>query len=65
MPSAAKVSLRVYDAVGKQIVVRNINAEKGMNSETFTSTELGVSGVLFYTLESGDFTATKKMIIIE
>jgi len=26
---------------------------------------LGVSGVLYYTLVSGDFTATKKMIIVE
>jgi len=26
---------------------------------------LGASGVLYYTLVSGDFTATKKMIIVE
>ncbi|KXK38825.1 MAG: hypothetical protein UZ09_BCD002001198 [Bacteroidetes bacterium OLB9] len=36
-----------------------------MNSEVFTKAQLGVSGVLYYTLESGDYTATKKMIIVE
>jgi len=36
-----------------------------LNSEIFTKDQLGVSGVLYYTLVSGDFTATKKMIIVE
>jgi hypothetical protein len=27
--------------------------------------DLNVAGILYYTLESGDFTATKKMVIIE
>jgi hypothetical protein len=50
---------------GKIVVVRNIAATKGLNSEVFTKEQLGVSGVMYYTLESGDFTATKKMIIVE
>jgi len=65
MPSAAKASLSVYDVTGKLVTVRNIDAVKGYNSEIFTTAQLGTSGVLYYTLVSGDFTATKKMIIIE
>jgi hypothetical protein len=65
MPVAATATLSVYDVTGKVVTVRNIDAAKGLNSEVFTKEQLGVSGVLYYTLVSGDFTATKKMIIVE
>jgi hypothetical protein len=65
MPEAGAATLSVYDMTGKVVVVRNIAATKGLNSEVFTKEQLGVSGVMYYTLESGDFTATKKMIIVE
>ncbi|KXK37944.1 MAG: Cna B domain-containing protein [Bacteroidetes bacterium OLB9] len=65
MPEAGVAKLSVYDMTGRQIVVRTIDAVKGLNSEVFTKAQLGVSGVLYYTLESGDYTATKKMIIVE
>jgi hypothetical protein len=65
MPSAAKASLSVYDVTGKLVTVRNIDASKGLNSEIFTRDNLALAGVLYYTLVSGDFTATKKMIIVE
>jgi hypothetical protein len=65
MPVAAKATLSIYDVTGKVVTVRNIDAVKGMNSEIFTREQVGATGVLYYTLESGDFTATKKMIIIE
>jgi hypothetical protein len=60
-----KQPLSVYDVTGKLVTVRNIDATKGLNSEIFTREQLGATGVLYYTLESGDFTATKKMIIVE
>ena len=65
MPDAATATLSVFDVTGKLVTVRNITAVKGLNSEVFTKEQLGVSGVLYYTLESGEFTATKKMIIVE
>jgi hypothetical protein len=65
MPVAATATLSVYDVTGKVVTVRNIDAAKGLNSEVFTKEQLGVSGVLYYTLVSGEFTATKKMIIVE
>jgi len=65
MPTSAKATISVYDVTGKVVTVRNIDATKGMNSEIFTREQLGASGVLYYTLVSGDFTATKKMIIVE
>jgi hypothetical protein len=65
MPVAATATLSVYDVTGKVVTVRNIEAVKGLNSEVFTKEQLGVSGVLYFTLVSGDYTATKKMIIVE
>jgi len=65
MPTSAKATISVYDVTGKLVTVRNVEATKGLNSEIFTREQLGATGVLYYTLESGDFTATKKMIIVE
>jgi len=65
MPKADKAVLTVYDVTGRVVAVRNINGVQGMNTETFSSDQLSATGVLYYKLESGDFTATKKMIIIE
>jgi hypothetical protein len=65
MPKAANATLTVYDVTGRVINVRNINAVQGLNTEVYTREQLGTSGMLYYKLESGDFTATKKMIIIE
>jgi hypothetical protein len=65
MPEAAEATITVTDVAGKVIAVRNINAERGLNTVEFTREEISVSGVAFYTLTSGEFTATKKMIIID
>jgi hypothetical protein len=65
MPKADKATLTVYDVTGKLINIRNIDALQGINTEVYNKEQLGASGLLYYKLESGDFTATKKMIIIE
>jgi len=65
MPKAAFATLSIYDVTGKLVTVRNIDAVKGLNSEIFNREQLGSSGILYYTLESGDYSATKKMIIVE
>jgi hypothetical protein len=64
-PEDASATITVFDITGKVVAIRDIDAAKGYNETQFTRTELGVSGILHYTLVSGDFTATKKMIIIE
>lgn len=65
LAEAGAATMTVYDVTGKVIVRNNIDGLKGYNTVNFTADQLGTSGVLYYTLESGDFTATKKMIIIE
>ena len=65
MPEAAEVTFTVFDMTGKVLVVRKAEAAKGVNTINFNRDELGASGVLIYQIESGDYTASKKMIIIE
>jgi hypothetical protein len=65
LAEAAAATITVFDVTGKVIVKENLNGVKGYNTVNFNANQLGTSGVLYYTLESGEFTATKKMIIIE
>jgi hypothetical protein len=63
LPEAASATLTVYDVTGKVVFSMTDKGAKGYN--TFEVKNLNASGVLYYQLDSDDFTATKKMIIIE
>jgi hypothetical protein len=63
LPEAAKATLAVYDVTGKVIFSTTASYAKGMNSVKVEN--LNATGVLYYQLDSNDFTATKKMIVIE
>ncbi|MFK7937098.1 MAG: cohesin domain-containing protein, partial [Saprospiraceae bacterium] len=63
LPTAASATLTVSDVTGKVLSVINGDYAKGLNQVQFSSNT--ATGVLYYTLETADFTATKKMIIVE
>jgi len=65
MPQASDATLSVLDVTGKVITTINGNYAKGYNEIELSKSDLGAAGVYYYQLDSGDFTATKKMIIIE
>ena len=65
LPEAGKAQLTIYDVTGKIVMSKEIDAVKGMNDVVVKKAELGASGVMFYQLVSGDFSATKKMVIVE
>jgi len=46
-------------------MTRNVAGVAGYNQVVINKGDINTSGVLYYQLESGDFTATKKMIVIE
>lgn len=64
LPSAGFVSLKVYDALGREVRIL-VNEEKpaGDYDITFFAENLA-SGIYFYELRSGDFISTKKMIFL-
>jgi len=65
LATAGKASLTIRDVAGK--VIRTVNGEyaAGMNTISIEKSDINTVGVLYYTIESGDFSETKKMIIIE
>ncbi len=65
LAAEGKVNFTVHDVTGKVLINKSLSGVRGYNEITLKSNDLGVSGVLYYTLESGEFTATKKMIILE
>jgi len=65
LPEAGQATLNVFDVTGKTVLVRTENFAKGSNQIELRKAELNTTGVMYYQLESGDFTATKKMILID
>ncbi len=65
IPELSFVTLRVYDVLGNEIATL-VNEEKpaGSYELDFSGSEL-TSGIYFYTLRTGDFVETKKMILLK
>lgn len=65
IPTASNVTLKVYDALGKEVSsVVNEFKPAGNYTADFTANNLN-SGVYFYTLNAGNFTATKKLMLVK
>lgn len=66
IPAASKVVLKVYNVIGNEIATLvNEKQEAGTYNVRFAlSSDRLASGVYFYKLEAGSFSATKKMILI-
>ena len=64
-PSLQHVVLKVYNLLGKEVATL-VNEEKSSGNyfTTFNATSLP-SGIYFYTLSSGNITATKKLMLIK
>ena len=65
LPAAGNVTLTVFDVTGKVVYVKDQNSVKGYNTIAVSSKEIGSVGVLYYRLDANEYTATKKMVIIE
>jgi len=65
LPIKGFVSLKVFDVLGKDVATL-VNEEKpaGTFQVEFSSENLS-SGIYFYTLNSGSYSKTKKMIVIK
>jgi hypothetical protein len=61
-PAAGDYTITITDVAGRTVKTTNGNAVKGLNN---VSVELNNAGVYNYTVTTGNFTATKKMVVIE
>ena len=65
LPAAAQATVTISDVTGKVLKLYRHDGTKGYNHITVKSSELAAAGVLSYTVETSDYTATKKMVIIK
>ncbi|MCZ2100658.1 MAG: T9SS type A sorting domain-containing protein [Chitinophagales bacterium] len=64
LPEAMSAQVTVNDITGKVVKTWNVQGVKGLNTVEFNHSNLP-SGVLYYSIQAGEFVATKKMIVIE
>ncbi len=58
-------TMSFYDITGKLLMSVEKQFHQGYNEITIEKNQLGISGVVFYKFSSEEFSATKKMVIIE
>ncbi len=65
IPSDGYVTLSIYDALGSEVAVLDNGFKSAGNySHTFDASDLS-SGMYFYTIRSGNFVETKKMLLMK
>ncbi len=65
VPVAGPVSIKVFDVSGKEVAVLvNSVKQQGVYSVDFNATNLA-SGIYFYRIDAGEFSAVKKMMLIK
>ncbi len=66
LENGGETTFKVYSATGELVYRNTANYTAGENVFTLSSENIsGASGVLYYTIESGEYTATRKMIILK
>lgn len=65
LPEAAAATITLTDVTGKVVKVITGDYQKGENQVSIQAADMNSSGVIFYRIDSGKYTDTKKMIIIE
>lgn len=65
LPMSGKVNLKVFDMLGREVaeLVNDVQVS-GLHEVTFDATSLS-SGMYFYRIEAGNFTATNRMTLIK
>jgi type IX secretion system substrate protein len=66
LPARSNVSLKVYDVLGSEVatLLNNSSQNVGQHEVNFDASRLS-SGIYFYTLTTGKFVQTKKMMLIK
>jgi len=66
LPTAAAATVTIMDVSGKTVFMKDVDGVAGFNSINVTSNELqGASGVLYYRVDTDEYSATKKMILVK
>jgi hypothetical protein len=65
LPTASHISLRIFDLLGREVaVLKDGFVEAGSHRVTFDGSNFS-SGIYFARLEAGEFTHTKKLMLLK
>lgn len=64
LPRAGKVSIAIYNIAGKQVFLKVIDAQKGVNELTINAVDMPTTGVYHYTLQFENQLLNKRLIHI-
>lgn len=65
LPRTAEATLSIFDVTGKVLYKMTNTYPAGEHKLSILKSDLSSSGMLYYTLESTGYTATKKMILLD
>ena len=65
MPETGFVTLRIYDLLGREVMILINQDLKAGHQETVFDASNFSSGVYFYQLKAGDFIQTKKIVLMK
>src|SRR5690606_14815253 len=63
LPSAMEAKLTIYEITGRVLYEVQSKFEKGYHEVELSSEDIPEPGVLFYQLEAGGFSATRRMVM--
>jgi len=64
LPSKMDATLLVRDVTGKVIFTQSTEYTQGINTVNIDRDQLTTGGIYYYSIEAGNFTATKKMVVL-
>ena len=59
------VEFKIVDMAGKLVYKLNVDGKRGYNTITLDADDIGITGVFYYEINTGDFIASKKLIVLE
>jgi hypothetical protein len=65
LPKVSNVKLTIYNALGKEVAILVNGTMEAGNHSTVWNASNNASGMYFFKLEAGNFTSTKKMMLIK
>ncbi len=65
LPTRADYTMLFYDVNGKELLVIEEEGKKGYNQVQLSSGDIKAQGVIYYKLESGEYSASKKMVVVK
>jgi hypothetical protein len=65
LPKATRATLKIYNVLGREVATLKNGEERAGNKSAEWNATGFASGVYYYRLQAGDFTATRKLLLLK